>query len=478
VAEQRIFVGRKAELKAFDEVLRDPAGQAILVVGQQGMGKTMLVSKMAELARSHPELKCGAVRYEVTPTDSVDSILELMLDHACDAARVVGRSFDGTQRRLDQWKAFLNVFNLGDLILSLPRDPKRNTRDQFIERLERISARMPENGRALFVVDPEKYVQPESDQAWGIVARQLPSKVKLLIAQRPDDAIAQSRDFRALDNLVRIPGADLHVLDEQAVEDLIDICARKPGMPAVGELRRAVARYNGHPYAVPAALSLIEDGLALEKLPADPTKEALAGAQWDSVCERKADAIRLFEAYSVLEVAVPDQVVDVVSAVDPAVRKHLLADRYVGTLLRAEEGGRRMYHSLLADHVRTRIGEKNTQTYHCRAIDEYERRLCAETRPDALAATRIPFHVLATKGIPPFMAAVKRCSEMLLRAELYDRGLDLIGYAIREAGTLEGLEPAMIEDMLSVIERMKGHASALVRLRRKLDAAVAKTRGT
>jgi len=38
MAEERIFVGRKAEVKRFDELLRNPAGQAILVVGRQGMG--------------------------------------------------------------------------------------------------------------------------------------------------------------------------------------------------------------------------------------------------------------------------------------------------------------------------------------------------------------------------------------------------------------------------------------------------------
>jgi len=38
------------------------------------MGKTWLVNKMAEIAESHPELKCGWVRYEVTPTDSGSSI--------------------------------------------------------------------------------------------------------------------------------------------------------------------------------------------------------------------------------------------------------------------------------------------------------------------------------------------------------------------------------------------------------------------
>ncbi len=39
MAEERIFVGRKDELEQFVKVLEDPKGQAVLVVGQAGMGE-------------------------------------------------------------------------------------------------------------------------------------------------------------------------------------------------------------------------------------------------------------------------------------------------------------------------------------------------------------------------------------------------------------------------------------------------------
>jgi len=155
----KIFVGRKAELEQFKKVLEYPQGQAVLVVGHQGMGKTWLVNKMAELAQNHPDLKCGYVRYEVTPTDSVDSTMALMMDNAFEAAQIEDGSFSGTARRLEQWRSLLNVINLGDLVMSLRRDPTKNTRDQFLERLRFISKRMPENGRVIFIIDPEKYMQ-------------------------------------------------------------------------------------------------------------------------------------------------------------------------------------------------------------------------------------------------------------------------------------------------------------------------------
>jgi len=87
MAEQKIFVGRKAELEQFKKVLENPRGQAVLVVGQAGVGKTCLINKMAQIAQEHPKLKCVAIRYEVTSTDSVDSIMTLIIDQAYDLAR-------------------------------------------------------------------------------------------------------------------------------------------------------------------------------------------------------------------------------------------------------------------------------------------------------------------------------------------------------------------------------------------------------
>ena len=68
--EQRIFVGRKAELEQFKTILENSQGQAVVVVGQAGIGKTWLIHRMATLAAEHPDLTCGWVRYEVTPTDT------------------------------------------------------------------------------------------------------------------------------------------------------------------------------------------------------------------------------------------------------------------------------------------------------------------------------------------------------------------------------------------------------------------------
>ena len=64
MAEGKIFVGRKAELEQFKEVLKNPKGQAVLVVGQKGIGKTWLIDKSAKFVENCHEIKSRKLCYE------------------------------------------------------------------------------------------------------------------------------------------------------------------------------------------------------------------------------------------------------------------------------------------------------------------------------------------------------------------------------------------------------------------------------
>ncbi len=409
----KIFVGRKEELEQFKEVLENLQGQAVLVVGQAGMGKTWLINKMAEIAENHPELKCGSVRYEVTPTDSVDSTMALMMDNAFEAAQVTEKSFNGTTRRLEQWRSLLNVINIGDLAMSLRRDPQQNTRDQFLKRLELISGRIKKNQRVIFIIDPEKYMQKESDQSWAIVVKDLPEKIKFVFAQRPEDVLVESETFDRLDNVVTIPEKRLDVLKEADVDELVK-CRRAKLPVSIPELRKILKRYNGHPYAIGAALDLIEAGTKLEELPERPEPTKFAEVQWKELSKRGKDAIRLLKGYAILEVGVPDDVVESVSEVDSDTRQHLLADKFLGGLLRDEGEGRRIYHAILADYILGQIGEAEKKEYHSRAAGIYRERLHKDIKPNLLAAVRLPEHILETQGQEDFVGVfINECFEPL-----------------------------------------------------------------
>ena len=462
---EKIFVGRKDEIEQFKEVLEDPKGQAVLVVGQAGMGKTWLVNKMAEIAESHLELKCGWVRYEVTPTDSVDSTMALMMDNAFETANKEPGSFDNVPVRKKQWLALLKTIvpkggEIAELVNSLRRDPAKNTRDQFLERLRLISKRMPKSGRAIFVIDTEKYMQKDCDQSWAIVVKELPEKIMFVFAQRSEDVLVESETFSNLDNVSQIPETRLDVLEEESVDELLN--KRMAGLKySVTEVREVLSRYEGHPYALGAALDLIEDGTKLEELPEKPKPTKFAEVQWREVSNRSEYAIRLFKGYAILEVGVPDDVVEAVSELDSDTRQHFVTDKYIRGLLREEGEGRRIYHVILADYILGQISVDEKKAYHGRAMGVYRGKLARakkeKTKPDALAAMRLAEHVLAAEGKVAFVYAfVNECTRPLMNLGLLDVAF---GFSERALGIVEkySVEEAVVLGNLGLIYKTKGY---------------------
>jgi len=293
---------------------------------------------------------------------------------------------------------------------------------------------MPEDGRAIFIIDPEKYMQEKSDQAWAIVVKQLPEKIKLVFAQRPGDALISSEIFGSITSVVHVPERSLDSLGEADVDELLQLRSRELGCSIV-KLREVLKRYNGHPYAIQAALDIVEKTKSVKELPQDPTPSAIAEGQWDRICEISDDAIRLFKGYAIVEVGVPDDVIEPVSKIDADAFQHLLADKYLRGLLREEGYGRRIYHAIFADYVLGQMGEGEEKEYHRRAVEVYREKLKEasekQTKPDALAAMRLAEHVLEAEGGKAFIDTfVNECTEPLLNLGLLDAAMNLSDRAL------------------------------------------------
>ena len=79
--------GREGELEAWREALLDEYGQAMLVIGQQGMGKTMLLAEMVRMAFNSTQLRCGAMIIPVVSEDTVANVFDAILETMLRAAR-------------------------------------------------------------------------------------------------------------------------------------------------------------------------------------------------------------------------------------------------------------------------------------------------------------------------------------------------------------------------------------------------------
>jgi hypothetical protein len=453
MADETVFVGREDELKQWAKVLASTKGCAVLVVGEEGMGKTLLLNRMVSFALKRSELTCGAVRYEVAPTDSVNDLLQDMMRHAYEAANPTEDGFSGTERRREEWRAFLDAFRVGDLWTSPRAQDAQGVREQFVTTLGRVSDKMPENGRALFAIDAEKHMQPESAEAWAVVVRNLPRRIKLLFAQRPDDALASSAIFGRMRNVVRIPEGHLSELDEEALGTLIG--ARLSGVKvSFSGARHALKRFGGHPYTEDAALGLIADGMTPGDLPSDTA--GTVTAQWKGICQRGPNAISLFEAHAILEVPVPDDVVEAVSGLSRMDRVSLTAHPSVAGLVREEADGLRVYHTLLADHIRGQISDSEAGRYHERAVEVYRQRLHAREQPDALAARRLPEHVLGAEGEGAFVKCfISECMKPLLSLGLLDAAIGFSERALEMVPKGSANEAALLGN-LGLIYRRRG----------------------
>jgi len=453
VAEKRIFVGREDELKQFEEVLRNQRGEAVLAIGQAGMGKTWLLGEFEKIVGQRK--RCEVVRYELTDNDSVNAVMERMMDDAFRAGEVVEGSFDSTTRRRKQWFALLETMvprgeKIAKLIQSLRRESKRPTREEFLERLRLISGKMKDDGRAVFIIDPLEYLNKGCAGDWAIVIRDLPEKVKFVFAQREDDVLAGYRKFVGLKNVIPIPRKKLGALNEQAVDKLIKLRADETEYTEE-ELKEGLEQYKGHPYAVQGAVDLLQTGTKLEELPDDPTEAGVVEEQWEKVCGYGDEAIRMFKSYAILEEAVGDDIVEKVAEVETNARLNLLAKNvFLRRLLHEEGESKRIYHLLLANYILGRMSDKEKEGYHSRAVEVYRQKLekaeKAQTKPDALAAMRLAEHVLEAEGKEAFVDAfVDECGKALMDLGLLDafvslseRALEVVEKGSKEEATVTG----------------------------------------
>lgn len=113
------FVGRKTELKQFESVLADPTPQAILIVGQQGMGKSMLARKFHDMALSHANTGGGSFVFKVRKDRSIGGTLEDVLAEAEQAANAAFGSLGFTGVRQGIWSGLISLID-ATAIASLP----------------------------------------------------------------------------------------------------------------------------------------------------------------------------------------------------------------------------------------------------------------------------------------------------------------------------------------------------------------------
>ena len=456
------FFGRQAELEQFEAELSDPRGSAILVVGQQAMGKSVLLKEFIEQAQHHPSLKCRAAWFSVTQGDSAELTMSLIMSDAEGEAEERAGFLEVTDRGRRQLKAIFELLPTGESITKLAATLKHNRklhiREQLRSMFQLLSARLPSDARAIFIIEPRKYLGEGSGEEWAIVLEDLPDRIKFIIEQRPEDEVATCDSFLALGNLVRIPEASLDVWPQDEIDACLDEFTPPSGI-MMSDVRGVIAPYNGHPFAIMKALELIADGEPLHNLPQHPKPREFAQRQWDRLSETHGpNAISLMQSYSILEEPVPDDLAIEVAGIDGAMFETLVARPFLAGLLpiQPQAANRSLYHTVFADFIRERSDATGTTNdFHNRAVEAYRTRL-KKMPPDGLAARRLSLHVRAVDGDNAFVTCfVNECTPKLMQLGLLNEINTFTDQSLLIVPANSGAQASLFEN-LGLVMQIRG----------------------
>ena len=480
------FVGRKQELDQWSELLAstDTAGQAVVVVGKYGMGKTWLLDQMVQQARENKTYQCFAARYVMGPGESPGMILRAILEDMFQAARYEAGALDAEGKRFEQWTRIYRGLNLFSdhspsgfrLLEQLRFDNRKNIFEQFTNRLTLLSHLMPDQSRLLFVVDPELDTLATRVGLWAHVVRHLPPKIFFLFAQRYKDSLAINDEFRAQSNVHFIPSLELQPqglgdLQGDEAEQLFDTYL--PMFKDKSIDRKAVlarfCEYNYHPYAVHAALKLLllHNFTLPDHLPKEQMPTTVCPLQWKGIAEHPLheDAVRLFKAYAVLEVPALDEMACWVADIPPEQFGRILADPFLSSMIRCETGGRSLYHHYLMTYVRSLLRNQDgtltpeAEFLHQRAMMGYDDLTSRTFKPEPLSTIRLVEHSLVVGGPTLFAKTLRRCTEAFLALGFYQTHAALIDRALALVSPLS-VEAADLHLQMGELRRKQGDYQA------------------
>ncbi|GJF33992.1 hypothetical protein KNE206_66920 [Kitasatospora sp. NE20-6] len=216
------IVGREAEESVLSSFVTSPGGQALVVRGETGVGKSALLKHVAEQAAGAGFRVVRAVGVEAEsnlPFAGLHQLLHPLLTHA--------EQLDGVHR-----VAFDVVFGR-----SRAEAPSVMTLGTAVLDLITVAAAQ---SRLLLVLDDGQWFDAASTAVCGFVGRRLAgSTVKLLVAMRPE----ASSGFES----AALPVLPVPPLSEPAATRLLD--TRHPGLdPKVR--RRVLEEARGNPLAL------------------------------------------------------------------------------------------------------------------------------------------------------------------------------------------------------------------------------------
>ncbi|MFH1748434.1 MAG: ATP-binding protein, partial [Planctomycetota bacterium] len=413
-----IFVGREQEQREFRQwLISEPteAGgrRAALLIGPAGMGKSALLLRFEDLCINHKPERWYVQRVSLNANETPSAFLErLLLDtHRLFAGKLLRKGPHDRHLLKELLKA---IPTLGNILAALVDEDKRPGWQRFLD-YAAVLSEMLAGSRDCFVllVDPDMAMQSGQADEWLTIAADLPERVHVVIAQRPDDVIAAHTEARRRFGLIPTTGS-LPDLDEDSVRQWYEAeiikggrlieAAKHWGTDAVRRLPAAAyKRYRGHPVAHDAIVRL----LAVDEVD-DPVA---AVAQWPravaelmdmlfaSLTRQGEERLRAALVLQVFSVPTPREAWAQAASLSVEALTAALADARYGHFFTPGHGGVYMpFHDLFAQRLERELESMPQRTQELaeaawQAIEPVLDRECLATSIpgefELMAATRV-----------------------------------------------------------------------------------------
>lgn len=380
------FVGRQDELDALLAAIDRTEGQLVLVVGNQGTGKSTLLSELRGQLACFPDERRRYLWFSrLASTDTVGAkLFELMDDLVRIDDLTRGKLVWGIPEERERWRSLLKaVPAIGQALSTLVRDDHRPVRSRFLETLAIVAGHLRQEQRLVLLFDPEKYLHADYAAEWLNIAQELPERVTAIFAQRPDDVLNASDDLNTLSNVRHIPSRPLGSLSRPESDEFLRRFVN--GIPELSHLGTSTKkpeldclqavfweRYQGYPLA----MRIVADELdtdpvhPLETLRQLPSRLAdLLQRQYNAVRDKVgSDGLRLLKALAVQPFSAPVNVISSILSLDRNIIEQLSARRELRVLLRIESNSTlSLYHSIFEEFVQSQMEPDERKDYYNRS---------------------------------------------------------------------------------------------------------------
>ena len=275
------FVGREEDLalvRARFELAREGHGQAVLVTGEPGIGKSRLLFELGERLRDEPHflLECRSSPYHTG--HALHPVIEMLSRLArLEESHTPDQKRDRLARALEPVGATPETVALLTDALSLPPDEarspleltpqkrKQKTLEALLQLVLAASARRP----VLLVVEDLHWLDPSSDEVLDALVRQAAAAPVLVIATaRPGTSPAWAGE----EHVTRLA---LRRLTRLQTERLVERVAGRGGLP-IPIVEQVLSRTDGIPLFAEELTRAICDAAGADGDGKRPSAEALA----------------------------------------------------------------------------------------------------------------------------------------------------------------------------------------------------------